>query len=207
MLNKDELINKVLEAEWKMFQDVPNIGGKAACQEDYRTFKINRVGQAITWSSAALESYLADLIEADKNQRNLLTEKYGRMMKSTSPEEYAKIENLLPPLDGDVTTIIEEIIKIILAWEEELKSKYPDITKRGRPTYSSQDTLRVTSIETYLRGELPTYSLKTLKLLKENILNQQANHINASEITLEYMMKQYGFQSLEEANNKLKTKL
>jgi hypothetical protein len=204
MLKKEELINRIVEAEWKMFQDVPNIGGKASCQEDYRTFKINRYGQDSTWSEDVLESYLDDLNEAEKKKRNLLTEKYARMMKSTSPEEYAKIADLLPALSRETLSLVEEIIKIILDWEEEIKAKYPDIAKRGRPTYSSSDGLRVTSIETYLRGELPTYSFKTLKLYFENLKKQRSEKINASEIALEYMMRQYGFSSLKEANEKLK---
>jgi hypothetical protein len=204
MFNKEELINKIVETEWKMFQTVPNIGGKASCQEDYRTFKINRYGQDTSWSQDVLESYLDDLNEAEKSQRNLLTEKYARMMKSTSPEEYKIIENLLPAVKAEAVSLIEEILKIILTWEEEIKTRYPEIAKRGRPIHSSSDTLRVTSIETYLRGELPTYSLKTLQLLFKNIKQQKSENINGSEIALEYMMKQYGFPSLQQANEKLK---
>jgi hypothetical protein len=203
-LNKEELINRIVEGEWKMFQDVPNIGGKASCQEDYRTFKINRYGQDASWSEDVLESYLNDLNEAQKQKRNLLTEKYARMMESTSPIEYKKIANLLPVLSPETVSLIEEIIKVILPWEEEIKSRYPDIAKRGRPIHSSSDTLHVTSIETYLRGELPTYSLRTLKLYLNNLKKLKAENINGSEIALEYMMRQYGFPSLHEANEKLK---
>jgi hypothetical protein len=202
----EDLINKIVEAEWKMFHEVPNIGGQATCQNDLRTFRINRLGQAASWSQATLESYLNDLTEAEKQQRNLLTEKYARMMASTSPAEYAAIQNQIPVLDSEVSSIIEEIIKLILIWEEELKAKYPDITRRGRPIYTSQDSLRVTSIETYLRGELSTYSLKTLKLYHENVLKQKSENINGSEITLGFMMRQYGFSTLQEANEKLKTR-
>lgn len=204
MLNKEEIINKIVEAEWKMFQDVPNIGGKASCQEDYRTFKINRYSQDTSWSEDVLESYLDDLNQAENSKRNLLTEKYARMMKSTSPQEYEKIANLLPAVKAEAVSLIEEILKIILSWEEEIKTRYPEIAKRGRPIHSSSDTLRVTSIETYLRGELPTYSFKTLQLLFKNIKKQKSENINGSEIALEYMMKQYGFPSLQKANEKLK---
>jgi hypothetical protein len=203
-LNKEELINRIVEAEWKMFQDVPNIGGKASCQEDYRTFKINRYGQDTSWSEDVLESYLNDLNEAQKQKRNLLTEKYARMMESTSPNDYEKIANLLPGLSSETVSLIEKIIEIILPWEEEIKAKYPDIAKRGRPIHSSSDTLHVTSIETYLRGELPTYSLQTLKLYLNNLKKLKAENINGSEISLGYMMQQYGFPSLQEANQKLK---
>jgi hypothetical protein len=203
---KQDIISKIVDIEWKMFQDVPNIGGKASCQEDYRTFKINRFSQAISWSLVALESYLLDLMNAEKSKRNLLTEKYGRMMESTSPQEYSQIAKLLPPLNAEVIPLIEEIIGAVLSWEEKLKNKYPFIVKRGRPIHTSEDNSGITSLETYLRGELATYSQKTLKLYWENISRQKAGNINGSEVTLEYMMKQYGFKSLEEANERLKSR-
>ena len=52
---------------------------------------------------------------------------------------------------------------IVLDWEEELFRKYPFVLRQGRPIRSSSDTLFVTSLETYLKGELATYSLKTLE--------------------------------------------
>lgn len=99
MTRKEDLVARIVEIEWKMFQNVPNIGGRAACQEDLNTFEIMRSSQAMSWSEAALESYLGDLTEAEKNGRNLPAEKYARMMKSTSPLEYARIEHLIPPLN------------------------------------------------------------------------------------------------------------
>jgi hypothetical protein len=203
---KQDIISKIVDIEWKMFQDVPNIGGKASCQEDYGTFKINRFSQAISWSPATLESYLTDLMNAEKLKRNLLTEKYGHMMESTSPQEYSQIAKLLHPLNPEVIPLIEEIIGAVLSWEEKLKNKYPFIVKRGRPIHTSEDNSGITSLETYLRGELATYSQNTLRLYWENISRQKTENINGSEVTLEYMMKQYGFKSLEEANERLKSR-
>jgi hypothetical protein len=202
---KEELITKIIDAEWEMFQNVPNIGGTALCQEDRRTFEINRFAQAMSWSEALLESYLNDLSEAKNINRNLMTEKYGRMMESTSPEEYAQLEHLLLPLDLEVPPLIEKIVRIVLKWEEELAGKYPDIVRRSRPIYSSEDTLYTTSIETYLRGELATYSIRTLKLYYENILNQKSEAINGSEVILRHVMESYGFKSLQIANEILKS--
>jgi hypothetical protein len=199
-----DLIAEIVKAEWKMFADVPNIGGKAACQEDYNTFEINRFAQAASWSEAALKSYLNDLTQAEKNGRNLLTEKYARMMQTTRPLEYANIKHLLPSLAPEIPALINKIVDIVLEWEEQLLKKYPYILKKGRPIYSSQDTMYVTSTETYLRGELATYSLKTLRLYYENVFRQKSENINGAELTLDYMMRRYGFNSLEEANNRLK---
>jgi hypothetical protein len=202
--SRDELLNGIIEIEWEMFQEVPNIGGKASCQEDLRTFRIMRSSQATSWSDAALESYLTDLQEAKKKGRNLLAEKYARMMKSTSPLEYAQIEHLIPPLAPEVPPLIDKIVEVILEWEKELSREFSYIVKRGRPIYSSEDTPSTTSLETYLRGELATYSERTLELYYDHLLKQKSENINGSRIILEHTIKQYGYESLEEANEKLR---
>ena len=201
---KENLVAEVIKIEWEMFQRVPNIGGPALCQQDPETFEIMRFSQAMGWSEAVLESYLKDLREAKKDNRNLMTEKYARMMASTSPAEYARIAHLLPPLNPKILSLIDRIADIVLAWDVEIAKKYPYILERGRPIYSSADTLYVTSIETYLRGELATYSQRTLKLYLENVVKQRADNINGSKITLDHTIKRYGYRSLEEANEKLK---
>ena len=204
-MKKEEIIAKIIAIEWKMFQDVPNIGGTAPCQEERQTFEIMRLSQAASWSEAALESYLDDLTEAQKQERNLMTEKYARMMKSTSPLEYARIEHLVPPVSPEALSLIEKITLIVLGWEEELFRKYPLVLRQGRPIRSLSDTLFVTSLETYLKGELATYSLKTLEMYHEHLVKEQSENINGSEITLVQTIKQYGFHSLEEANERLKS--
>lgn len=207
MSTKEHLIDSIVEAEWGMFQNVHNIGGRASCQDDFKTFKIMRVSQAESWSEVTLESYFDDLTEAKNSGRNLISEKYGRMMNSTSPAEYARIEHLLPPLDPEAVELIEKIVVIELGWGQELNEQYPYIAERGRPLFSTEDSISVTSNETYLRGELATYSLKTLKLYLEHIQKEQSENINGAAITLLYMMKQYGFASLEEANEAMKARI
>ncbi len=202
-MTREDIIRKIIDIEWTMFQDVPNIGGRAPCQEERQTFEIMRISQAESWSEAALESYLADLIEAQKRERNLMTEKYARMMKSTSPMEYANIEHLLPPVEQEALALIEEITAIVLEWEEELSKKYPRLIQRGRPIRSSGDSYFVTSLETYLKGELSTYSLRTLKLYRDHVKQQKSDGINGSEITLARTIEQYGYRSLKEANEAL----
>ncbi|MFC1925890.1 DUF4125 family protein [Chloroflexota bacterium] len=200
---REDLINEIIGIEWQMFQNVPNVGGKALCQEDPVTFKIMRFSQGMSWSEAALKSYLKDLKEAEKKERNLLTEKYARMMRSTAPSEYDQIEHLLPPLNPEVFPLIDKILEIALPWQEELAERFPSILGRGRPLRASQDTPFATSFETYLRGELLTYSRRTLELYHRNLLKQKNENINGSQIALEHTVKQYGYSSLEEANKKL----
>jgi hypothetical protein len=203
MCKKEEIISKILDIEWKMFEKVSSIDGNAACQEDPATFKIMRTSQAMSWSMDILECYLEDLEKVQEDGRNLMTEKYARMMASTSPLEFEKIAHSLPPLAPEVSRLIDKIVAIILKWEEDLLRKYPNVVKRGRPLRSSEDSVYVTSLETYLRGELSTYSQKTLELYYDHVSKQESENINGSEITLEHTVKQYGYASLKKANEML----
>ena len=201
---KEELISKIVALEWQMFQNVTNVGGRAACQDNFETFNVMRSSQASAWSEATLASYLEDLTEAQENDRNLLTEKYARMMEFTAQQEYDRIQHRLPPLDRETRSLIDWIVQINLAWEEEINAKFPYIRRRGRPASSAEDAPHVTSIETYLRGELATYSPRTLALYYQNILEQKASNINGAELVLAATMQRYGFSSLEAANAAMK---
>ena len=207
MSTKQELIAKIVESEWRMFQNVRNIGGTAACQRDGETFEIMRYSQAMSWSEATLESYLTDLRAVKKSGRNLVSEKYARMMESTSPVEYDRIKHLLPPLDPEVPPLIDKIVSIALKWQEELAEEFPHLARRGRPIHSSKDTPFATSVETYLRGELATYSPRTLRLYYQDFTNYEHENKNGAIITLEAMTKRYGYKSAEEANRKLETQI
>lgn len=201
---RSKLIAEIIKREWEMFSNVSNKGGRASCQEDPKTFKIMRSSFMSIWSEKTLESYRKDLVRAQEDGRNLMTEKYARMMEFTSPEEYAQIKQHLPLLNAESFSVIDEIVKIDLEWKKELAIQYPHLHKRSRPLYSSEDTKYGTSFETYLRGELLTYSLKTLKLYYEDIQDLKVQNLNGSEMILDHTVKQYGFNSLAEANEKSK---
>ena len=203
-MNKESLIKKIVMAEWDMFQEVQNVGGKASCQEDFNTFEITRACQFESWPDTALESYSDDIEKAKLKKRNLLTEKYARMMESTSPKEFRKIKRRIPRLDPDVPELIDKILIILLKCEKELMQKYPNVAIRGRAIYTSEDTPFTTSKETYFRGEMATYSVKTLGFYHDHISELDANGKNISEIVLEETVKRYGYNSLTEANEILK---
>lgn len=207
-----------------MFSDVKNIGGKASGQNNPRMFRAIRSSQFMTWSYATLKSYLDDLKKAENEERNLMVEKYARMMKSTSPLEFARIDHIIPQLSLETFSLINKIVEIEIKWEEEFSKKFPNISKRGRPIHSS-DNVRwseyldklekfqsegknipteeygklTTSVETYLRSELATYSKKTIGLYYKDILDYKSKNINKQEIIYEFMIKKYGYKSLKEA--------
>ena len=205
MIKENDTIERIIQIEWNMFVKVRNIGGTASCQKNPGTFKIMRMSQFVSWSDNVLESYLDDLLSAKKDGRNLMTEKYARMMESTLPFEYEKIKDLLPVISNESRDLVDQIVEVVLEWERELMERFPFLVSRGRPVYSCEDKPCITSIETYLRGELLTYSYRTLKLYLDNILEQKKENINASEINILHIVKSYGWQTLEEANEKLKS--
>ena len=84
-----QTIKSIIEREWDQFQHTNNEGGRASCQGNRPMFEVMRASQFAAWPQELLTSYLADLREADAGGRNLVTEKYARMMASTAPEIYA----------------------------------------------------------------------------------------------------------------------
>ena len=182
---RDELMSEIIKLEWDMFSHVSNVGGPASCQMRPDTFKIMRKSQAATWSDELLASYLEDLKTATREGRNIMTEKYARMMESTFPEEYRKLAASLPPVDKETLQKIEEIVAINVGWKAEL--------------CTSEDSTGETSFETYLRGELKTYSARTITLLHELTLRQQQDGVNGAALNLLNQVQQYGYATLEQA--------
>ena len=91
----------------------------------------------------------------------------------------------------------------MLAWGKDLSEKYPYLMNNGRPLYSLDGAPSVTSIETYLRGELSTYSQRTLELYLNHISQQKSENINGAETVLDCTVKHYGYNSLADAEQKL----
>ena len=73
--------------------------------------------------------------------------------------------------------------------------------------HTSEDTPWDTSIETYARGEISTYSDRTVGLLKKLYDQMTADHENLSEKTLRNMTALYGYESLEEAEKQQRARL
>ena len=196
---KKALIDEIISLEWPMFQNVRNEGGRASCQDNYRTFDVMRRSQFLTWDEAVLKSYRLDLMEAAHKGRNLLTEKYAHMMASTAPLQYEAIRDRLPEISPDRRKRQEEIIRLYVGWMEELQKQYPGLAGRERVVHTSEDTVYRTSFETYLRGEMTTYSDRTFDLLEAMILKAEKTGRNPAVETLRHEAGLYGYRSLEEA--------
>ena len=57
-MKKQELVDKIVKAEWEAFDKVQNEGGRASCQNDWNTFSIMRKSQYMTWPEELLAMFL-----------------------------------------------------------------------------------------------------------------------------------------------------
>ncbi|MGN0346480.1 MAG: DUF4125 family protein [Lachnospiraceae bacterium] len=202
-ISKDELVEAIVKQEWAQFDQTRNEGGRAECQNNWNTFSLMRRSQYFTWTDELLNSYLLDLLEAKEANWNLITEKYARMMKSTSPDKYKELEEKLPVRSPQREAIAEEIIKIQVAWMEEFAEKYPKMAGNARTIHTWEDNEYDTSYETYLRGELGTYSEETFVLYGRFIASLASEGRNLAYEIMTNTAKGYGYESVEDAENKL----
>ncbi|MBQ7585818.1 MAG: DUF4125 family protein, partial [Desulfovibrionaceae bacterium] len=109
----------------------------------------------------------------------------------------------LPPISKKAQEMIQEILAIHQDWQQEVASKYPHILSHTRPKEQGQNEHGVTSLVTYLRGELQTYSEKTLSLYLQKVQEKVRMKQNEAEENLLNQVKQYGFSSLQACEEKL----
>jgi hypothetical protein len=162
-----------------------------------------RKSQYLTWEDELLRSFLYDLVSAESEGRNLITEKYGRMMESTAPEEYARIAASFPEKTDEHKAIAESIIRMQVEWMEEFAKRYPNMAGNARKIHTSEDTPFETSYETYLRGELMTYSDDTLYLYGRFIVGLQRLGKNLAYMIMDNTAKLYGYRDVRDAEERL----
>jgi len=197
MDGQNEMVKSIVSKEWEFFTKVNNIGGQAICQRTPDTFDVMRTAWLSVWSDEALESYRDDLARAGLEGRNPLAEKYGYMMQSTSPGEYAGIRDRLPVISFQKAAMIESVLEIEMEWADAMAAKYPRFTRKGRPMRSKEDDLGMTSMETYARGELSTFSEKTLAALLSWFARAALEGRNLQEESDTLQVQLQGWDNLE----------
>lgn len=198
-----EIAERIAVVEFQAFDQVQNEGGRAGCQDDWHTFRIMRVSQYMTWTKEMLLQYKMDFEGNLAEGWNMITEKYGRMMESTAPEEYAKLEPNFPPVTEEKRSIVNEIVRIQVTWMEDFQSRYPKMASNARTIHTSEDTAWDTSYETYLRGELLTYSDTMLVMYGRFVTQLAREGKNLAEMILTNTALLYGYESLDAAETAL----
>lgn len=192
-------VERIVQLEWKTFDQVQNIGGRANCQDDWETFSIMRRSQYRPWETALLQQWIAIFEQANTVGRNLITEKYAYMMESTDPTAFAKLKDKLPAVSQDVVNLREAIIAIQVPWMETFSAQYPNLASRARTIHTADDTQWDTSYETYLRGELTVYPFELLYGYGRWIAGLSQQEKNLAQMILEETVHQYGYATLAEA--------
>ncbi len=186
---RERITNAILEIELAMFLTV-NPQKTSCCQEDQESFELHRRAQFAPWSVQTLVSYLKDLQAAQSSGQNLMRVKYALM------QGLIESENTDP--------FVNEIVQLAVKWQEEMVRRYPGIMGGARPLTDESEAPGMTSFERYARGELETYSRRTLELLHSDMILTRERGRNWSEVIYESLVRGSGYQSLAEAEICLK---
>jgi hypothetical protein len=91
-------------------------------------------------------------------------------------------------------------------WQRAMFRDYPAVMSGARPLTDESTREQMTSFETYARGELETYSDRTLALLHSDLLEMLTAGESLSEKVYDYLVRANGYASLAEAEKKLRLK-
>lgn len=186
-MEKDELLENILDMEWDMFTAVKS-ANPVSCQSSPDKFRAIRGSVFTIWTDDMLASYLLQLSAAKLVGRNLLTEKYARM------------DNLIPPLTD--SPYIDAIIEISELWQRELRENYPELYKRCCRTM--EETGDGQNFSVYLRCELETYGDDTLELYYANVKHALDQDKNLSIEALRSLIEKSGYRDLGHAERCLR---
>ena len=199
-------VEDIVAEEWRQFQQVHNEGGRASCQDNWEEFRRQRSSQFLAWPEKLRTSYHQDLLEAAIAGRNLLTEKYAWMMRETAPERFAAMEQLLPAVSEEKKQLVEQLVACHVAWAEEFAARFPLYAGTGRALRAQDAWPGQTAIETYVRGELTSYSERTLQLYADFAARCQAEGKNLTKEIRDNIARSLGLTGSEEAEAMLARK-
>ncbi|KWZ76733.1 DUF4125 family protein [Anaerococcus tetradius] len=157
----DEL-SWILDFEWKSFDKIRGLNGRAICQDSPKEFFIMRLAQYLAYNEKVINYLYEDLKKAEKNDFNPIFDKYARMMEFTDKDKFEIIKENLEDLSPVKIHLLEKIKNI-------LKSKSTDTPKeleKIRPRESEDK--KISSYDYYI-AEISSLSLKTLWAIEEMI--------------------------------------
>lgn len=181
------ILDKIVAYEWDMLQKTSTKQKHLECKNNKYTFTLMRKSQWAVYSLDTQASYLQDIHQALQEGRNLMVEKYAYMMKEFVIEEFEAIKDRLPVVTAEKETLVTAILEQHFRWYDEAKQLLPKAMSYGR--CSCQTISKEVSIFVYLRGELETYSCKTLQAILSENTTMIAHHMNGVVETLKNYIK------------------
>lgn len=201
--SREDIIDEIIKLEFAAFDKVENEGGRAACQNNGPLFYVMRKSQYMTWTDEMLACLRALWLENKAKGWNPMTEKYGRMMKYTAPEEFEQMKDFFSARSQETEDIINQIVQIQVKWMKDFAKKYPKLASVARDITRDADKIGNTSYETYLKGELLTYSDELLKLYRAFVANLARDGKNLASMTIENTAHLQGYVTLEQAEKSI----
>lgn len=163
----DEL-SWILDFEWKNFDEIRGINGRALCQDSPKEFFIMRLAQYLAYNRKLIGYLYEDLKKAEKNGFNPIFDKYARMMEFTDKDKFESIKENLEELSPVKSHLLENIKKTL----NSKATNIPKDLKRVRPEKSKDKSI---SSNDYYIAEITCLSLKTLWAIEQMIDNPSYN--------------------------------
>ena len=121
-----------------------------------------------------------------------------------------KIDTEIKPVTSQMQTVINAIKKSeteasrLQKRMEEFAKKYPHMAENARSVRTAEDNLYNTSYETYLRGEISTYSDKMLELYGRYVVEYASGGHNLAYEIMSNSARMYGYRDVDAAERSMK---
>ena len=177
-----EGLERVVALEWEQFDAVLGLNGRAGCQDDLRRFSAYRCAQYLAFPHGLIPRVLAELEQAELSGRNLVEEKYARMMAATDPAEFNRTwANALPLTSAVKRGTLGQLRELLEPALAQAARALPQTHRHARPDVSSAGAV---SALDYFLAELEGYSLSTIFYLRDTLARRgaEANPIESSYV-------------------------
>ena len=167
-----EGLERVVALEWEQFDAVLGLNGRAGCQDDLRRFSAYRCAQYLAFPHGLIPRVLAELEQAELSGRNLVEEKYARMMAATDPAEFNRTwANALPLTSAVKRGTLGQLRELLEPALAQAARDLPQTHRHARPDVSSAGAV---SALDYFLAELEGYSLSTIFYLRDALSRPDA---------------------------------
>ena len=167
---------ELVQLEWIHFDTVQGMSGRAACQDDAVGFFVHRVAQYLSFPRESIMAVRDDVVAADAAGRNVIREKYARMMEATDPVAFARDwSGRLEAPSPVKRCVLDEIEDTLRSMLDIAQSELPATAQHVRGSITQPKL--ISSIGYYL-CEIQSYSLSTLRCLRDGLRRQLSDHVN-----------------------------